>query len=101
MCCWKAFDAVLKKHTLKPVQMRRIKAHAHRVIFLSAALKQLHGSVDCDAEQEEIDKEKSDSAGLEVKNPWELFADRSQRWQLLTVILLNAVQQLNGINAVC
>ncbi|XP_035495690.1 solute carrier family 2, facilitated glucose transporter member 11b [Scophthalmus maximus] len=64
------------------------------------ALKQLHGSVDCDAEQEEIDKEKSDSAGLEVKNPWELFADRSQRWQLLTVILLNAVQQLNGINAI-
>ncbi|XP_035020848.1 solute carrier family 2, facilitated glucose transporter member 11b isoform X1 [Hippoglossus stenolepis] len=64
------------------------------------ALKQLHGGARCDGELEDIEKEKSNLAGFQAKKPWELFADRSVRWQLLTVMLLNAVQQLNGINAI-
>lgn len=39
--------------------------------------------------------------GFQAKKPWELFTDRSLHWQLLTIILLNMAQQLNGINAVC
>lgn len=70
-------------------------------VFLSAALRQLHGGADCDRELEGIQKEKNNLSGLQAKKPWELFTDRSVRWQLLTVILLNAAQQLNGINAVC
>lgn len=67
--------------------------------FPSVALKQLHGA-DCDREWEDIEKERNNIAGFQVKKPWELLADRSVRWQLLTIILLNIAQQLNGINAV-
>lgn len=64
------------------------------------ALKQLHGSDGCDRERKDIEKEKISSVGFQSKKPWELFTDRSVRWQLLTIILLNAAQQLNGINAI-
>ncbi|KAM4578413.1 solute carrier family 2, facilitated glucose transporter member 11-like isoform 3-T3 [Fundulus diaphanus] len=64
------------------------------------ALRQLHGLVDCDGALEDIEKERSNLAGVYAKKPWELFTDRSLRWQLLTIILLNAAQQLNGINAI-
>ncbi|XP_017269112.1 solute carrier family 2, facilitated glucose transporter member 11 isoform X2 [Kryptolebias marmoratus] len=64
------------------------------------ALRQLHGSADCDAALEDIEKERNNLAGFQAKKPWELFSDRSIRWQLLTIILLNMAQQLNGINAI-
>uniref|UniRef100_A0A8C7ZAT8 Solute carrier family 2 member 11b n=1 Tax=Oryzias sinensis TaxID=183150 RepID=A0A8C7ZAT8_9TELE len=64
------------------------------------ALRQLHGAEDCHAALEDITKEKNNLAGFQAKKPWELFADRSLRWQLLTIILLNMAQQLNGINAI-
>ncbi|XP_070760323.1 solute carrier family 2, facilitated glucose transporter member 11b [Enoplosus armatus] len=63
------------------------------------ALKQLHGA-DYDGEWDDIEKEKNNLAGFQAKKPWELLADRSVRWQLLSVVLLNAAQQLNGINAI-
>ncbi|KAF6718785.1 Solute carrier family 2, facilitated glucose transporter member 5 [Oryzias melastigma] len=64
------------------------------------ALRQLHGLADCDSSLEDIQKEKSNLAGFRAKKPWELFADRSVRWQLLTIIVINMAQQLNGVNAV-
>lgn len=67
---------------------------------LSVALRQLHGPA-CDHEWEDIEKEKNNLAGFQAKKLWELLTDRSVRWQLLTILLLNAAQQLNGINAVC
>lgn len=70
-------------------------------VFLFAALRQLHSVHYCDIEFQEIEQEKNHLSGFKSIKPWELFADRSLRWQLLTVILLSAVQQLNGINAVC
>ncbi|XP_034026105.1 solute carrier family 2, facilitated glucose transporter member 11b isoform X2 [Thalassophryne amazonica] len=64
------------------------------------ALKYLHGMENYISEREEILKEKSVLAGFQAKKPWELFFDRSLRWQLLTIVLLNMAQQLNGINAI-
>ncbi|XP_008280261.1 solute carrier family 2, facilitated glucose transporter member 11b isoform X1 [Stegastes partitus] len=64
------------------------------------ALKQLHGMAACDDEREDIEKEKNNLTGLQAKKPWELFTDRSLRWQLLTIVVLNIAQQLNGINAI-
>uniref|UniRef100_A0A672FET7 Solute carrier family 2, facilitated glucose transporter member 11-like n=1 Tax=Salarias fasciatus TaxID=181472 RepID=A0A672FET7_SALFA len=64
------------------------------------ALKQLHGVADCDGEWDDIEKEKNNLLGFEAMKPWDLFADRSVRWQLLSIILLGAAQQLNGINAI-
>ncbi|XP_030000464.1 solute carrier family 2, facilitated glucose transporter member 11b isoform X2 [Sphaeramia orbicularis] len=64
------------------------------------ALKQLHGTADFDSEREDIEKEKNNLVGFQTKKPWELFTDRSIRRQLLTIMLLNMAQQLNGINAI-
>ncbi|KAM9360462.1 solute carrier family 2, facilitated glucose transporter member 11b [Symphorus nematophorus] len=63
------------------------------------ALKQLHGP-DCDQEWADIAKERNNLMGFKAKKPWELLGDRSVRWQLVTVLLLNTAQQLNGINAI-
>ncbi|XP_075875676.1 solute carrier family 2, facilitated glucose transporter member 11b [Nelusetta ayraudi] len=63
------------------------------------ALRLLHGAA-CDREWDNIKEERNNSAGVRAKRPWELFTDRTIRWQLLTIILLNAAQQLNGINAI-
>uniref|UniRef100_A0AAQ4QMY1 Solute carrier family 2, facilitated glucose transporter member 5 n=1 Tax=Gasterosteus aculeatus aculeatus TaxID=481459 RepID=A0AAQ4QMY1_GASAC len=63
------------------------------------ALKQLHGLAGCDGERDDIEKERNNLRDFQAKKPWELFTDRSVRWQLLTIMLLNAAQQLNGINA--
>uniref|UniRef100_A0A4W4HCB8 Solute carrier family 2, facilitated glucose transporter member 5 n=1 Tax=Electrophorus electricus TaxID=8005 RepID=A0A4W4HCB8_ELEEL len=64
------------------------------------ALKQLHGEQDYHREREDIEKERLSASGIRPKKPWEMFTDRSVRWQLLTVIVINMAQQLNGINAV-
>ncbi|KAM4616817.1 solute carrier family 2, facilitated glucose transporter member 11b isoform 2-T2 [Polymixia lowei] len=64
------------------------------------ALKQLHGEDSFHSEREEMEKERIVAIGVQAKKPWELFTDHSLRWQLLTIILLNSVQQLNGINAI-
>ncbi|XP_019110452.2 solute carrier family 2, facilitated glucose transporter member 11b isoform X1 [Larimichthys crocea] len=63
------------------------------------ALKQLHGA-SYDDEWEDIEKEKNNFSGFQAKKPWELLTDRSVRWQLLTIVLLNIAQQMNGINAI-
>uniref|UniRef100_A0A3Q3XJ56 Major facilitator superfamily (MFS) profile domain-containing protein n=1 Tax=Mola mola TaxID=94237 RepID=A0A3Q3XJ56_MOLML len=66
---------------------------------LSVALKQLHGPA-YKREWEDIVKEKNNLASFHPKKPWELLSDRSVRWQVLTIVLLNCAQQLNGINAI-
>ncbi|XP_061842411.1 solute carrier family 2, facilitated glucose transporter member 11-like isoform X1 [Nerophis lumbriciformis] len=64
------------------------------------AIKQLHGAANCEKEMEEIENERNNLVGISAKKPWELFADRDMRWQLITIMLLNAAEQLNGINAI-
>ncbi|KAM4746188.1 solute carrier family 2, facilitated glucose transporter member 11-like isoform 1-T1 [Anableps anableps] len=63
------------------------------------ALNQLHGSAGSDIVLEDIQREKDNLVGFKAKKPWELFADRSIRWQVITIIVLNIAQQLNGVNA--
>ncbi|XP_056135434.1 solute carrier family 2, facilitated glucose transporter member 11b [Lampris incognitus] len=64
------------------------------------ALEQLHGLDKCGGEREDMERERNAMVGVRAKKPWELFTDRSLRWQLLTIVLLNSAQQLNGINAI-
>uniref|UniRef100_A0A8C7PPP7 Solute carrier family 2, facilitated glucose transporter member 5 n=1 Tax=Oncorhynchus mykiss TaxID=8022 RepID=A0A8C7PPP7_ONCMY len=64
------------------------------------AMKQLHGTDNFDREREDMERERVNAIGIKPKKPWQLFMDRSLRWQVLTIILLNAAQQLNGINAI-
>lgn len=94
---WKSFCGLIRRDccvqiTTKPQVW---------LFILSTALKQLNGVNNFESEREEMELERVTSLGKQVKKPWELFTDRSLRWQLLTIILLNMAQQLNGINAVC
>ncbi|OXB64703.1 hypothetical protein ASZ78_008779 [Callipepla squamata] len=64
------------------------------------ALKRFHGSSQYQREMEDIQRECSALDGEKAKKPWQLFADRAVRWQLVTVIVVTMGQQLSGINAV-
>ncbi|KAJ8286040.1 hypothetical protein GJAV_G00033880 [Gymnothorax javanicus] len=64
------------------------------------ALIELHGGYNYQEEMEDMQKERSNTLGAQAMKPWEVFTDRSVRRQLITVIVLNAAQQLNGINAI-
>uniref|UniRef100_A0A8C6Q1X1 Solute carrier family 2 member 11b n=1 Tax=Nothobranchius furzeri TaxID=105023 RepID=A0A8C6Q1X1_NOTFU len=63
------------------------------------ALVQLHGLAGSEGALKDIQAEKNNLVGFKARKPWELLADRSVRWQVITIILLNAAQQLNGVNA--
>ncbi|XP_063050883.1 solute carrier family 2, facilitated glucose transporter member 11-like isoform X2 [Engraulis encrasicolus] len=64
------------------------------------ALKHLHGEAEYPVEKADIEQERLEAEGVKSKNPWELFMDKSLRWQLLSVIILQLFHQLNGINAI-
>ncbi|XP_070619535.1 solute carrier family 2, facilitated glucose transporter member 11-like isoform X2 [Erythrolamprus reginae] len=64
------------------------------------ALKRFHGPLHYHKELEDIQRESLALGGEKAKKPWELFADRSIRWQLIAVICLTMGQQLSGINAI-
>uniref|UniRef100_A0A4W5QEE4 Solute carrier family 2 member 11b n=1 Tax=Hucho hucho TaxID=62062 RepID=A0A4W5QEE4_9TELE len=69
-------------------------------IGCGTAMKQLHGTDNFDHEREDMERERISAMGIKPQKPWELFMDRSFRWQVLTIILINVAQQLNGINAI-
>ncbi|KAK9975246.1 hypothetical protein ABG768_023299 [Culter alburnus] len=64
------------------------------------ALIWFHGQDKYHGEKEDIERERDSSIGIKPKKPWELFKDRSLRWQLLTLFVIHTSQQLNGINAI-
>ncbi|XP_076853944.1 solute carrier family 2, facilitated glucose transporter member 11b isoform X2 [Brachyhypopomus gauderio] len=64
------------------------------------ALKQFHSGHDYIREREDMEREKLSASGIRPKKPWEMFTDRSVRWQLLTIITISMAQQFNGINAI-
>ncbi|CAL8347974.1 unnamed protein product [Lota lota] len=64
------------------------------------ALKRFNGSGHFEKEREDMESERILALGVQAKKFWELFKDRSLRWQLLTILVINSAQQLNGINAI-
>ncbi|XP_065425016.1 solute carrier family 2, facilitated glucose transporter member 11-like isoform X3 [Chrysemys picta bellii] len=63
------------------------------------ALKCFHGPLHYQEEMEDIQRERFALNGEKPKKPWQLFGDRSVKWQLITVIVMTMGQQLSGINA--
>uniref|UniRef100_A0A8C1K624 Solute carrier family 2, facilitated glucose transporter member 5 n=1 Tax=Cyprinus carpio TaxID=7962 RepID=A0A8C1K624_CYPCA len=64
------------------------------------ALQRLRG---CEVQKEELDEilqEQNETKGERAKQPWELFTDRSVRWQLITVAVLSSAMQLCGNDSV-
>uniref|UniRef100_A0A8C8S9M7 Solute carrier family 2, facilitated glucose transporter member 5 n=1 Tax=Pelusios castaneus TaxID=367368 RepID=A0A8C8S9M7_9SAUR len=64
------------------------------------ALKRFHGPLRYQEEMEDIQRERFALHGEKPKKPWQLFGDRSVKWQLITVIVMTMGQQLSGINAI-
>ncbi|XP_043924617.1 solute carrier family 2, facilitated glucose transporter member 11 [Protopterus annectens] len=61
-----------------------------------SALRQLRGHADLRDEMEEMLAEQAAVQGEKSKRPWDLFQDRSVRWQLITIIVLSSAMQLCG-----
>ncbi|KAM9118337.1 solute carrier family 2, facilitated glucose transporter member 11-like [Pangshura tecta] len=68
--------------------------------FFLLALKRFHGPLHYQEEMEDIQRERFALNGEKPKKPWQLFGDRSVKWQLITVIVMTMGQQLSGINAI-
>lgn len=65
-----------------------------------AALRRLRGRADVEAEMEDMRTEERAERAAGHLSVLNLFTFRSLRWQLISVIVLMAGQQLSGINAV-
>ncbi|XP_075425125.1 solute carrier family 2, facilitated glucose transporter member 11-like isoform X1 [Ascaphus truei] len=64
------------------------------------ALKFFYGPQHYQNEMDDIEKECFALNSEKPKKIWELFLDRTVKWQLITIILTNVAQQLSGINAI-
>lgn len=66
----------------------------------TGALRRLQG---CDVQSCELDdivQEQAESEGLKPQSPWQLFTDRSVRWQLVSVVVTSSAMQLCGNDSV-
>ncbi|XP_055070019.2 solute carrier family 2, facilitated glucose transporter member 11 isoform X1 [Misgurnus anguillicaudatus] len=64
------------------------------------ALRSLRGCDVNKAELDEILEEQNETKGERAKRPWELFSDRSIRWQLISVAVISSAMQLCGNDSI-
>uniref|UniRef100_A0A665VJC8 Solute carrier family 2, facilitated glucose transporter member 5 n=1 Tax=Echeneis naucrates TaxID=173247 RepID=A0A665VJC8_ECHNA len=64
------------------------------------ALRRLRGCEVQSSELDEILQEQADTKGMRASRPWELFTDRSVRWQLITVMIISSAMQLCGNDSI-
>lgn len=72
-----------------------------RFWFLFAALKWYRTKSNIQAEVEEMQEEQRSLSSMDTVSVLQIIRDPSVRWQLVTVIVVNAGMQLSGIDAVC
>ncbi|XP_072239136.1 solute carrier family 2, facilitated glucose transporter member 11 [Leuresthes tenuis] len=63
------------------------------------ALRRLRGC-EVSSELDEIMQEQAETKGMRPKRPWELFTDRSVRWQLISVMIISSAMQLCGNDSI-
>ncbi|XP_078268916.1 solute carrier family 2, facilitated glucose transporter member 5-like isoform X1 [Rhinoraja longicauda] len=56
--------------------------------------------LDMQAEIEEMQEEQRSLSSLKMVSVWQLMADRSVRWQLVSIMVINVGMQLSGIDAI-
>ncbi len=71
-----------------------------RFWFLFAALKWYRPKSNIQAEVEEMQEEQRSLSSVETVSVLQIVRDPSVRWQLITVLVVNAGMQLSGIDAV-
>ncbi|KAM9758516.1 solute carrier family 2, facilitated glucose transporter member 11 isoform 1-T1 [Menidia menidia] len=64
------------------------------------ALRRLRGCEVQSSELDEILQEQAETKGMRPKRPWELFTDRSVRWQLISVMIISSAMQLCGNDSI-
>ncbi|CAN9511801.1 unnamed protein product [Ophioblennius macclurei] len=64
------------------------------------ALRRLRGCEVQNSELDEMMQEQAESKGIKPKQPWELFTDRSVRWQVITVMIISSAMQLCGNDSI-
>ncbi|XP_061689966.1 solute carrier family 2, facilitated glucose transporter member 11 isoform X2 [Syngnathoides biaculeatus] len=64
------------------------------------ALRRLRGREVPSSELAEILQERAETAGARPSRPWELFRDRSVRWQLISVMVVSSAMQLCGNDSI-
>lgn len=69
-------------------------------LFTPLALRRLRGCDVQNCELDEILQEQAETRGMRPSRPWELFTDRSVRWQLITVMIISSAMQLCGNDSV-
>ncbi|XP_068171620.1 solute carrier family 2, facilitated glucose transporter member 11 isoform X3 [Antennarius striatus] len=70
------------------------------LIGVNAALRQLRGCEIQSSELDEILQEQVEAKGTRPSRPWELFSDRSVRWQLISVMVISSAMQLCGNDSI-
>ncbi|XP_030585894.1 solute carrier family 2, facilitated glucose transporter member 11 [Archocentrus centrarchus] len=64
------------------------------------ALRRLRGCEVQSSELDEILQEQAKTKGMRPSRPWELFTDRSVRWQLISVMIISSAMQLCGNDSI-
>ncbi|XP_038551167.1 solute carrier family 2, facilitated glucose transporter member 11-like [Micropterus salmoides] len=64
------------------------------------ALRRLRGCEVQNSELDEILQEQVQTKGMRPSRPWELFTDRSVRWQLISVMVISSAMQLCGNDSI-
>uniref|UniRef100_A0A3Q3NF49 Solute carrier family 2, facilitated glucose transporter member 5 n=1 Tax=Mastacembelus armatus TaxID=205130 RepID=A0A3Q3NF49_9TELE len=64
------------------------------------ALRQLRRCEVQNSELDEILQEQAETKGMRPSKPWELFTDRSVRWQLISVMIISSAMQLCGNDSI-
>ncbi|XP_041811940.1 solute carrier family 2, facilitated glucose transporter member 11 [Chelmon rostratus] len=64
------------------------------------ALRRLRGCEVQSSELDEILQEQAEAKGMRSSRPWELFTDRSVRWQLISVMVISSAMQLCGNDSI-
>uniref|UniRef100_A0A3B1JMW5 Solute carrier family 2, facilitated glucose transporter member 5 n=1 Tax=Astyanax mexicanus TaxID=7994 RepID=A0A3B1JMW5_ASTMX len=82
-----------------PESPRYLLIERHNIHATITALKWYRTRANIQAEIEEMQEEQRSLSSVETVSVWELVRDRSVRWQIITVLVINAGMQLSGIDA--
>uniref|UniRef100_H9GI48 Major facilitator superfamily (MFS) profile domain-containing protein n=1 Tax=Anolis carolinensis TaxID=28377 RepID=H9GI48_ANOCA len=83
-----------------PESPRYLLIEKNNVEEATVALRWFLGKYDVQDVIEEMEEEKRSLASVETLSVWQLLRDRSVRWQVLSVVVINMGMQLSGIDAI-
>uniref|UniRef100_A0AAY4DCF0 Major facilitator superfamily (MFS) profile domain-containing protein n=1 Tax=Denticeps clupeoides TaxID=299321 RepID=A0AAY4DCF0_9TELE len=83
-----------------PESPRYLLIEKHNVHATITALKWYRSKCNIQAEIEEMQEEQRSLSTVDTVSVWTLLVDRSVRWQVLSVVVINIGMQLSGIDAI-